>query len=76
MNTITKAQFEELKEAYEIMDDQQFGEKLEEYTGIKREPYVAHNYYDLHGNYIGNSEEYDLDTILLNAYVEVLEDGK
>ncbi|MBQ3193772.1 MAG: hypothetical protein IJB59_09425 [Oscillospiraceae bacterium] len=35
MAKITMQQYEELKEAYET-DDQQFAEKLEEYTGITR----------------------------------------
>lgn len=76
MRKITNSQYEELEEAYEIMGDQQFFEKLEEYTGITAKPYIAHNFYDCHNNYIGNSEEFDLDTILDNAYVEVVEDGK
>ena len=75
MLKITKQQYEEIEEAYEI-DDQQFVEKLEEYTGITRKSYTAYNYFDCHGNYIGCSEEFDLDNILENAYVEVTEDGK
>lgn len=68
--TITPKQLEELQEAYD-MDDQQFAEKLEEYTGIIRKPYTAHNYFDSNGNYVGCSEEFDLDTVLENAFVGV-----
>lgn len=67
---ITEQQLEELREAYDF-DEQRFVEKLEEYTGIVRTPYIAHNYYDACGNYIGCSEEFDLDNLLENAYIEV-----
>ena len=70
MAKITAKQYDEMQEAYD-MDDQQFVEKLEEYTGITRKPYIAYNYFDCHGNYIGCSEDSDLDRLLENAYVEV-----
>lgn len=69
--TITARQLAELKEAYECLDDQQFIEKLEAYTGIVRKPYTAHNYFDANGNYVGCSEEFNLDEVLENAFVEV-----
>ena len=68
--TITARQLEELQEAYD-MDDQAFVDKLEEYTGIVRKPYTAHNYFDANGNYVGCSEEFDLNEVLENAFVEV-----
>ena len=49
MAKITAEQYEELQEAYDT-DDQMFVEKLEAYTGIVRKPYIAHNYFDVHGN--------------------------
>ena len=70
MARITKTQYDELQKAYDI-DDQEFTEKLEEYTGITRRSYTAYNYFDCHGNYIGCSENFDLDILLENAYVEV-----
>ena len=73
MLKISAKQYAELQAAYDY-DDQLFLEKLEEYTGIESKPYIARNYYDCHGNYIGCSENFDLDVILGNAYVEV-EDG-
>ena len=75
MVRITRQQYRELEEAYGI-DKQEFVEKLEEYTGITRTAYTAHDYWDCHGNYIGNSHEFDLGEILGKAYVEVTEDGK
>lgn len=70
-DTITYQQFRELKEAYECLDDQQFVEKLEEYTGIIRKPYTAYIYYDAAGNYVGCSEDDSLIDILGNAYIEI-----
>ena len=72
MAKITKQQFDELEEAYHL-NDQQFIEKLEEYTGITRKSYTAYSYYDCTGDYIGNSENFDLWDILRSAYVEVTE---
>lgn len=70
MVRITPEQYEELVEANDY-DDQQFIEKLEEYTGITRKSYTAYNYYNCSGNYIGCSENFDLDVLLENAYVMV-----
>lgn len=69
MMKITRQQFNELQEAYEV-DEQEFVEKLEEYTGITRRSYIAYNYYS-GGDYVGNSEDFDLYDILRSAYVEV-----
>lgn len=74
MAKITKQQYDELQEAYEI-DKEEFAEKLWEYTGITRKPYTAYNFYDCVGDYIGNSEDFDLDRLLESAYVGVSEDG-
>ena len=74
MVKISNKQYEELQEAYEL-DDQLFLEKLEEYTGIESKSYIARNYYDCHGNYVGCSEYFDLDAVLENAYVEVVAHG-
>ena len=71
MARITPEQYEELVEANDY-DDQQFIEKLEEYTGITRKSYTAYNYYDCSGNYIGCSENFDLDVLLESAYVRVV----
>ena len=71
MARITPEQYEELVESHDY-DDQQFIEKLEEYTGITRKSYTAYNYYDCSGNYIGCSENFDLDVLLESAYVRVV----
>ena len=75
MAKITAQQYEEIQDAYDDDNDQVFEEKLQEYTGIIRNPYTAYSYYDCHGNYVGCSDDFDLDAILENAYVEVDEDG-
>ena len=71
MARITAEQYEELQEAYDY-DEQRFIEKLEEYTGITRKSYTAYSYYDHNDNYIGCSENFDLDILLENAYVKVV----
>lgn len=72
MAKITKQQYDELKEAYET-DDQQFVEKLEEYTGITRRAFISYDYYS-GDDYVGNSDDNSLGDILRSAYVEVAED--
>ena len=71
MTKITAEQHVELEELYDI-DEQRFVVKLEEYTGITRKSYTAYNYFDCHGNYIGCSEDFDLDRLLEGAYVKVV----
>ncbi|MBR4291697.1 MAG: hypothetical protein IKT52_13835 [Oscillospiraceae bacterium] len=71
MAKITKAQYDEIIDAY-ATNDQLFVEKLEEYTGITRKPYTAYNYYTDGGDYAGDSEINTIDDILRMAYVEVL----
>lgn len=73
-DTITYQQFQELKEAYECLNDQQFEEKLEEYTGITRKPYTGYSYYDAGGSYVGNSDDDCLIDILGNAYIEICDE--
>lgn len=73
MAKITKAQYEEIIEAYHF-NDQLFIEKLEEYTGITRKSYTAYSYFS-GGDYVGDSEINTIDEILRAAYVEVTENG-
>lgn len=70
---ITNKQFKELQEAYEILDDQQFEEKLEAYTGITRKPYTSYSYYDAQGDYVGDSNDFDLLDIISNAGIEIVD---
>ena len=54
----------------------EFNQILAEHTGIVAYSYTAYNYFDVNDNYVGNSDEVDLDDFLKNAYIEVVEDGK
>lgn len=67
---ITKEQYEEIEEAREY-GREEFHGILEEYAGIVAKPYTAFDYYDNCGNYVGNSDDYDLKDLLNNAYIEV-----
>ena len=71
---ITKAQYEELKDIYNSGYTAEFHKLLEEYTGVEARPYTAYSYYSANRDYIGDSDEIDLDELLLAAYVEVRDD--
>lgn len=75
MVKITSEQYKELKDACDI-DSYLFHEKLMKYTGITRVPYTAFSYFDDCGNYIGDSDDFDLDAFLEKAYVIVDADGE
>lgn len=67
---ITNAQLKEL-ENEAIMGDDAYHKLLLEYTGIEARSYTAYLYYDVDGNYVGNSEESTIYDLLKAAYVEV-----
>lgn len=71
---ITEAQQEKLELAV-LLDDEEYRKLLREYMGIKARAYTAYNYYDENGDFIGNSEDYDLDQLMEAAGVEVRDDG-
>lgn len=68
---ITKKQKAEIEDAAWLGDDV-YRERLREYTGIKAKPYVSYQYYDINGDYIGDSNNDSLDDILEAAQVEVI----
>lgn len=70
-NSITRAQYDEIANAFFYDDRNSFRELLEKYAGIEARPYTAYQYYDVAGNYVGDSNEDDLDDLLQAAYVEV-----
>ena len=72
MFEITRDQLEELEEILSI-DRRDFNDLLEEYTGIVAKPYTAFVYYDGAGNWVGDSDTYDVRDILENAYITVKE---
>ncbi len=71
---ITKAQLENLELA-ELCDDEGYRKLLREYMGIEARTYTAYNFYDENGDFIGNSEDYDLGQLMEAAGVEVRDDG-
>ena len=72
-NAITNDQLDELEEMLSIGDRKSFNELLEEYTGIEAKRYTAYQYYDCAGNYVGDSDNYDVREILENAYIKIEE---
>ena len=71
---ITKAQQEKLELAV-LLNDEEYRKLLREYMGIKARAYTAYNYYDENGDFIGNSEDYDLGQLMEAVGVEVRDDG-
>jgi hypothetical protein len=70
--TITKEQLKEIEEAYSFSKEDCF-DLLEEYTGIVVKPYIAYLFYDEVGNCIGDSDNYDIQDLLDNAYIKAVE---
>lgn len=71
---MTEVQQEKLELAV-LLDDEEYRKLLREYMGIEAKAYTAYNYYDENGDFIGNSEDYDLDQLMEAAGVEVRDDG-
>lgn len=69
MAQITKEQYRELKNA-ELCDYEEFMRLLKKYTGIEARPCRAYQFFDVAGDYVGNSS-HDVDRLLEVAYVEV-----
>lgn len=67
---ITEEQLEILIEE-ERFNRRSFNELLEEYTGIKSVPYTSFYYEDSLGNWVGDSNDDDIRTLLDRAYIEV-----
>ena len=69
MSKITREQYEQIKEARTI---EERAELLEEYAGIETRPYTGCQYFS-GGNFVGDNDNYTLDEVLKNAFVEVEE---
>lgn len=70
MQYITKQRFEEIEYCWLDMDE--YHKKLKEYTGIQVRRYVAYQYFDNYGNYIGDSSTSGLEDLLDAAHIEVI----
>ena len=73
MTSITRKQYEELREA-SSWDTEEFHRLLNEYCGIESRPYTGFSFYDSAGNYIGDSNDYDVKSLLDSAYIRVVEE--
>ena len=73
MKTITREQYEDLKDAQLYGTQEEYHRMLEEYTGIEARPYTAHQYFDGADNYVGDSNEDTLKEILGRAYITIKE---
>ena len=67
---ITIEQLEELREA-ESISRLDFNGLLEDYTGIKANPYTAFQYFDSAGNYVGDSSDDCVLDFLRRSYIGV-----
>lgn len=72
LDKITREQLEDLSDAFDFGTFFEFHEILEEYTGIVAKPYTAYQYFDEFGDYIGDSNDFELLDLLRNARVEVV----
>ena len=70
MAQITKEQYQELLDA-EMYDKDELHRLLKDRAGIKAEPYTAYLYYDAVGNYLGDSNDTDVESLLWGAGVEI-----
>ena len=67
---ISKEQYMELAQPWwDGLDG--FHNKLEEITGITAKSYVAYQYFDEAGNYIGDSHNSTIRDLLNNAFIQV-----
>lgn len=69
---ITREQLETLSDAFDYGIFSEFHEILKEYTGIVAKPYTAYQYFDEFGDYVGDSNDFELLDLLQNARIEVV----
>ena len=74
--TITKAQLEEIEEVSMWGDRRDTYALLKEYAGIEAKPYTAWSFYDEHGNYVGDSDNYSIRDLIENAYIDVVDESE
>lgn len=71
---ITRAQYNDIESAVFLGNRKDFNARLQKHTRIVARPYTAYSYYDAAGNYLGDSNDTDLDGLLQAAYMEVKDD--
>lgn len=71
VDKITKEQFEELCQSSMWDGIDGFHKKLEEMTGITAKRYVAYQYFDSDGSYVGDSGDNTIRDLLNNAFIQI-----
>lgn len=71
---ITREQYNDIKSTVLLGGRLGFNARLQKHTGIVARPYTAYSYYDAAENYLGDSNDTDLDGLLQAAYMEVKDD--
>lgn len=71
---ITREQYNDIKSTVLLGGRLGFNTRLQKYTGIVARPYTGYSYYDAAENYLGDSNDIDLDELLQAAYIEVKDD--
>lgn len=70
---ITRKQLRQLEDTLSFDGRKEFNILLEDLTEIEARPYTAYQYYDGAGNYVGDSNDSDVQEILRHAYISVKE---
>ncbi len=70
---IDKAQYEALCDSKSWDSKEDFHQLLEVVTGITARQYTGYQYFDISGNYIGDSSDVSVRDLLDNAYIEIEE---
>lgn len=73
VDKISKDQYHDLCQSSVWDNTDSFHKLLEQMTGITTKRYVAYQYYDEDGNYIGDSDNYTVRDLLSNAYIDIVD---
>lgn len=71
VDKISKDQYHDLCQSSMWDDTDGFNRLLEQMTGITARRYVAYQYYDEDGNYVGDSNNSTIRDLLNNAYIQI-----
>lgn len=71
VDKISRDKYHDLCQSRMWDDTESFHKMLEEMTGITAKRYVAYQYYDADGVYIGDSNNSTIRDLLNNAYIKI-----
>ena len=71
VDKISREQYDELCFSHMWDSYEDFHRMLEEITGITAKRYIAYQYYDSSGSYVGDSNDSTVRDLLNNAYVKI-----